>query len=165
MHKERDGKTYLVRVILLKRKWTGKRCQCMDLRREHQRTRCPVCFGTGFDQGYLRYRNIRAVNETWVNTQGYIMIRVSPFKDDLKISSNEGLSQPSEITAYTINIPTIRDRDIIIRYTEDWLEEFRYEVLDVTRNKLLFNQTGKQEFVMRRLDKTDAVYQFDIAIL
>lgn len=151
-------------VILLKRKWTGKRCQCMDLRREHQRTRCSVCLGTGFAGAFDRYRNLRAVSENWKNTQGFIMIRVSPFKDDLKLESNQGLIQPSEISAWTINTPTLKDRDVIVRYTLDFEEEFRYEILDVTRNRLFFAQSGKMEFVMRRLDKTDAIYSFPIEI-
>ncbi|KKL72077.1 hypothetical protein LCGC14_2088520 [marine sediment metagenome] len=31
-------------VVLLRRKWTGKRCRCMGLRRENPRTRCSYCF-------------------------------------------------------------------------------------------------------------------------
>jgi hypothetical protein len=150
-------------VILLRRKWTGRRCKCISLRREHARTRCDRCFGTSFDGGYDRYLNPRAVSELWTNTQGFIMVRIHPFSDDLKIEDSQGLVQPSELTAWTINVPTLKDRDFIIRFNEDGTEEFRYEVLDVTRNKLLFGQSGKQEFRMRRHDKTDVIYQFDIS--
>ncbi len=92
------------------------------------------------------------------------MIRTYPYSDDLKLESSQGLIQPSELTAWTIVYPTIKDRDIIVRFNEDFTEEFRYEVLDVTRNRLFFNQSGKQEFRMRRMDKTDVVYQYDTSI-
>ena len=151
-------------VILLRRKWTGKRCSCIGLRREHPRTRCEFCYGTSFDGGYDRYINNRAISETSRNVQGNILIRVSPYEDDLELTDG-GLRHPSELTAWTISVPTLKDRDLVIRYGEDGLEEFRYEVLSVNRNRLFFGQTGKQEFKMRRLDKTDIVYTFTITDL
>ena len=153
-------------VILLKRKQTGRRCRCgsSDLRREHPRTRCPFCYGTGFEEGYDRFINTRAISERFRNTQGMILVRTYPYSDDLKLDGSQGLVQPSELTAWTIVFPTIKDRDIIVRFNEDFTEEFRYEVLDVTRNRLFFNQSGKQEFRMRRMDKTDVIYQFDTTI-
>jgi len=149
-------------VILLRRRQTGRRCRCgaSDLRREHPRQRCPYCFGTGFDGGYERFFNTRAISELFVNTAGRIMIRTNPFVDDLKIEQSQGLVQPSELTAWTIVFPTIKDRDIIVRFNENGTEEFRYEILDVTRNRLVFGQSGRQEFRMRRMDKTDVVYQY-----
>jgi hypothetical protein len=152
-------------IILLRRKWTGKRCKCISLRREHQRTRCGSCFGTGFDGGYDRYVNPRAVSEEWTNTQGYIMIRYYPYIDDLKIEDSQGLTQTSDPSSWTLAVPTIKDRDIIIRFNEDGTEEFRYECLNVTRNKLFFGQTGKQEFKALRMDKTDVIYQFLLTTL
>lgn len=153
-------------IILLRRKQTGRRCRCgsSDLRREHPNTRCQYCFGTGFENGYDRFFNTRPISEKYRNTQGMILIRTSPFSDDLKLESSQGLIQPSEIAAWTIVYPTIKDRDIIVRFNEDFTEEFRYEVLDVTRNRLLFSQSGKQEFRMRRLDKTDVVYQYSAVV-
>jgi len=91
------------------------------------------------------------------------MLRAYPFNDDLKIDSGQGLTQISELTAWTIVYPTIKDRDILIRFNEDRTEEFRYECLNVVRNKLFFGQSGKQEFKMLRHDKTDIIYQYSIA--
>jgi len=150
-------------VILLRRKWTGKRCKCIGLRREHARTRCGRCYGTSFAGGYDRYLNPRAVSESFVNTRGFIMARVYPYIDDLKIDSGQGLTQTSEPTSWTLSVPTIKDRDILIRFNQDGTEEFRYECLNVTRNSLFFGETGKQEFRMLRMDKTDIIYQFDIS--
>jgi len=151
-------------MILLQRKWSGKRCQCPGLRREHPRTRCPVCYGTGFAGGYDRFINTRAISEFETNTQGFIMVRVHPYTDDLEIVPDQGLRQPLELTAWTLTIPTIKDRDVLVRLNEDGTEEFRYEVLDVIRNKLFFGQTGKQQFRMRRHDKTDVIYQYNAVI-
>jgi len=150
-------------VILLRRKWTGKRCKCIGLRREHARTRCDRCFGTGFDGGYDRFLNTRAISESFTNTKGFILVRIHPFTDDLKIEDSQGLTQPSELTSWTITFPTLKDRDFIVRFNEDGTEEFRYEILDVTRNKLFFGESGKQEFRMKRHDKTDTIYTFDVS--
>lgn len=151
-------------VVLLRRKQVGKRCRCISLQREHPQARCEYCFGTGFEAGYDRYVNPRAISEYYRNIQGKILIRVAPFSDDLKLDPAQGLTQPSELTAWTIVIPTLKDRDVIVRFNEDGSKEFFYEVLDVTRNKLMFSQSGKQEFRLRRLDKTDIVYTFDVDI-
>lgn len=151
-------------VVLLRRKWTGVKCSCFGLRREHQRTRCPLCYGTGFSGGYDRYINTRPISERWVNTEGYILIRVYPYTDDLKIEQSQGLVQPVELQCWTIAIPTIKDRDIIIRFDEDFVEEFRYEVLNTNRNKILMNSVGSQTFVAKRLDKTDVIYTYDTSI-
>ena len=156
-------------VMLLKRIWSGKRCRCFTVRREHPKTRCAFCYGTGFAGGYNRYINPRAISERWVNTPGFILARIHPYSDDLESVGDQGLRHPSELTAWTITVPTLKDRDIIIRYNRDpdtgaFIEEFRYEVLDVTRNKLFFGDTGKQEFRMRRHDKTDVIYQYDTTI-
>jgi len=152
-------------VILLRRKWTGKRCRCMGLRREHPRTRCAHCFNVGFDGGYDRYVNPRPISELYENVEGFILARIPPYTDDLELVDSQGARQPVEISdCWTINVPTIKDRDFIVRFNEDGTEEFRYEVLDVVRNKLFFGTTGKQGFRVRRHDKTDVIYQFDISI-
>jgi len=152
-------------VILLKRIWTGKRCSCFGLRREHQKTRCTKCFGTGFDGGYERYINPRAVSESSINTQGFIKARIYPHKDDMQIKPDQGLTQDTNPTAWTLSVPTLKDRDVIVRFNIDGTEEFRYEVQDVTRNKLFFGQTGKQEFTLVRLDKTDTIYKYPVITL
>ena len=156
-------------VVLLRRKTSGRKCRCQLNRREQPRFRCAFCYGTQFDGGYDRYINTRAISELYRNTQGWILVRIQPFTDDLKLEQSQGLVQPSELTAWTINIPTLKDRDIIVRLLKDEndnfvYEEFRYEVLDVTRNKLFFGQSGQQQFRMRRMDKTDVIYQYDVII-
>lgn len=150
-------------AILLRRKWTGRRCKCIGLRREHQRSRCGSCFGVGFEGGFDRYMNPRAVSELEANTRGLIKIRINPHADDLDLKSDQALMQNTNPTAWTLAVPTVKDRDIIIRFNVDGTEEFRYEIQDVTRNKLMFGDSGKQDFKMIRLDKTAETYTFDIS--
>lgn len=151
-------------LVLLRRKWTGRRCRCMGLRREHARTRCQYCYSVGFDGGYDRYTNTRPISERSENTQGHILARIYPYTDDLELVDSQGMRQPVELTAWTINIPVLKDRDFIVRLNEDGTHEFRYEILEVNRNKLFFGQSGKQEFKMRRHDKSDIIYTFDVNI-
>lgn len=152
-------------LVLLRRRWSGRRCRCQGIRREHPRTRCAHCFNVGFDGGYDRYLNERPISERFVNVEGFILARIPPYTDDLELVDAQGARQPVEISdCWTINVPTIKDRDFLVRFNEDGTEEFRYEVLDVNRNKLFFGQTGKQSFRVRRHDKTDVIYQFDITI-
>lgn len=156
-------------VVLLRRKTSGRRCRCMQNRREQPRFRCAYCYGTRFDGGYDRYVNPRAISESWPNSQGWIMARIAPFSDDLKLEQSQGLVQPDELTAWTISVPILKDRDIIIRLIRQLdgtfaYEEFRYEVLDVTRNTTVLGQSGQQQFRMRRQDKTDPIYQYNAII-
>lgn len=152
------------RVIVLRRSWSGKRCSCIGLRRENPRYLCGSCFGTGFSPGYTRYINTRAISPGFENTQGWIMIRVEPYANDLELTIDQGLRQPDVLNAWTLSVPVLKDRDIIIRYVSNGegglFEEYRYEILDVTRNKLMLEEVGSQRFRMRKLDKTDIVYRY-----
>ena len=149
-------------VVFLRRKQTGRRCKCVTLRRENPRFRCDKCFNTPFEGGFDRFFNKRAISERFVNTEGKILIRVSPFTDDVKLTQGQGLVQITEISAWSIDWPALKNRDILIRFNLDTMEEYRYEILNVTRNKLIFGEYGKQEIKMRRLDKTDVIQQYTI---
>lgn len=150
-------------IILLRRKWTGRRCRCIDLRRENARFRCPTCFGTGFEGGYDRYINPRSISQAFVNTAGFIMIRVSPAPEVLKLEDKQSLRQDTTLAAWTLTVPTLKQRDVVIRYNPGtFVEEFRYEVMPVTRNRTLFTQEGRQDFNLYRMDKTDAIYTYKI---
>jgi hypothetical protein len=151
--------------VLLRRKWTGKKCPILSLRSEHPRARCFSCYGTTFDGGYDRHFNERAVRMGQENPHGFIMIRLDPYDNDIELHQSEGLKQTDVINGWTISIPHIKDRDILIRYyfnieTQQYEEEFRYEVLKVNRNTLLFGQLGKQGLTLRRLDKTREIYKY-----
>ena len=107
------------------------------------------CTGTGFLGGYTQYYNPRI-------SSGRILVRFAPYTDDLK-QEDSGLESHVIHDCWTLVVPTIKDRDFIIRFNEDGTEEFRYEVLDVTRNKLLYGESGKQTFKAQRVRKTDPI--------
>jgi hypothetical protein len=124
-------------------------------RREHPDARCPICFGTGFVQGYIQFFNPRRSDRR-------ILVRIDPATDDLTIVDRGGLEPMYEPTAWTMPFPAVKDRDILIRFNPNNFEEFRYEILDVTRVRAMFTQTGAQKFRMKRLPKTDIGYQFPV---
>lgn len=140
-------------MVLLRRSWTGIRCFCFRHRREHPDARCPECFGTGFQGGFSQFFNTRRSDRR-------ILVRVDATTEDLNFGDKEGLDPLYEPNAWTLPFPGIRDRDVLIRFNEDNSEEFRYEILNVQRNRAFFGQSGAQKFQMKRLTKTDIIYQF-----
>lgn len=139
-------------VVLVKRIWKGKRCKCVISSRETPEPKCPFCLGTGFQIGYEQYYNAK-------RSDGRIMMRFSPSVDDL-IPQEAGLDPKYEPNAWTLSVPAIKDRDFIIRFNKDGTEEFRYEILNVTRNKILLDNFGAQQTTLARIRKTDPIYMF-----
>jgi len=134
-------------VWLLRRKWTGELCPCWDKNRQRAESRCPICFGAGYVGGYVLFVNAR-------EPDGRIFIRVNPNVEDLK-SQEQGLFQSNEIQGWTLPSPTLRDRDVIVRFDpHTGQESWRYIVTNVTRNSGLFNTFTAQVFTMVRVDKT-----------
>lgn len=141
-------------VCLVQRRWTGITCKCYLPYNEYPEARCNICFGTGIVVGWIQYFNP-------ARSDGKIMIRLDPSVDDL-IAMDSGLESTMQPNAWTIPVPTIKDRDFIVRFDDCGNEEFRYEVLNVTRNKLFLDGTGAQKFAMQRVRKTDPIYQVPI---
>lgn len=141
--------------VLMRRMWTGAKCPCVMLRREHQDARCQICFGTGFVQGYIQFFNPRRGDRR-------ILVRIDPATDDVDIVDRGGLEPKYEPSGWTLPFPAIKDRDVLIRFNENNTEEFRYEILDVTRQRVLFLQSGAQKFRMKRFPKSDIIYQFPV---
>jgi hypothetical protein len=139
-------------VVLVRRLWSGIRCSCVLQTTEHPEHRCPRCFGTGFDTGYEQFFNSR-------RSDGRIMVRIGPTQEDFKME-NAGLENVFIPDCWTMVFPSIRDRDFIIRFDENGVEEFRYEILNVTRNVLTEGQQGAQKFSAQRVRKTDPIYMW-----
>lgn len=139
-------------VVLVRKSWTGIRCSCFLPNSENPDDRCKYCYGTGFVIGYEQFYNPR-------RSDGRILVRFGPTSDDLKYE-NAGLESSFIPDCWTLVVPAVKDRDFIIRFNEDGTEEFRYEILDVTRNKLFNTTTGAQKFRAQRVRKTDPIYQF-----
>jgi len=139
-------------VILLKRIWNGEKCSCMNLRKISPRQRtCGECYGTGFAGGYQQFSNTRRQDRR-------IMVKMQDSAEDLKHGEKEHLTQEFEPQAWTLALPSIRDRDLIIRFDFTENREFIYEVLDVSREKMIFRKYGRQNLRLKRLDVTDIVY-------
>jgi hypothetical protein len=89
------------------------------------------------------------------------MVRFDPTVDDL-IATDSGLESQLNPNCWTLAVPTVKDRDFIVRFDQAGNEEFRYEILNVTRNKLLLEDMGAQKFAVQRVRKTDAIYQVKV---
>lgn len=156
--------------ILLRRKWTGKVCPEFTHRQEHPKARCPMCFGTGFLGGYDRYFHPRQIRPGVDNPNGFLQLRVDPYQDDLELNAERGLTQINQLNVWCTALPTIKDRDVLIKYnTDDQFniigEEFRYTVEFVNRNKILLNLDGRQQITMKRLDKTHTIYTYEVDLI
>jgi len=141
-------------VTLIKRQWTGITCSCFNPLSENADDRCPKCLGTRMVIGWEQYVNPN-------RSDGKILIRVSSFEDDLK-RTEAGLDPEMTVDCWTVTVPTIKDRDMIVRYDQDGNEEFRYEVLSVSRNKTILGLQGAQKFRMQKIRKFDALYQTNV---
>ena len=139
-------------VVLLKRLWTGIRCNCFRANQENPEGRCPICLATGYVGGYEQYYNSRRPDSR-------IICRFDPTVDNLAPKPH-GLQQEFVPNAWTLVIPVLHDRDVLIRFNQDGTEEYRYEIVNVTRNKLLFSLSGSQKFTAYRLDRSDIIYQW-----
>lgn len=141
-------------VVLVKKVWTGVVCACYEPDNEYSDDRCPKCFGTKFVLGWEQYFNPR-------RSDGRIMVRFSQTDDDVK-TYEAGFESEMLADVWTLTVPTIKDRDFIVRFDQDGNEEFRYEVLSVNRNKTITQFQGAQKFRVQRVRKTDVIYQVPV---
>lgn len=141
-------------VCLIRKRWTGITCSCYLPSSEHPDDRCPKCYGTKFLVGWDQYYNPR-------RSDSRILVRFSPADDEVK-SQDAGLESEFTTECWTLTVPTVKDRDIIVRFDQDGNEEFRYEILSVNRNKTLFGLQGAQKFRVQRIRKTDPAYQIPV---
>lgn len=139
-------------VVLVKRLWKGIVCSCVESNKESPEARCPYCFSTGFITGFDQYYNPR-------RSDGRILVRFGPTVDDVR-QDEAGLESIGTADCWSLTVPTIKDRDFIIRFNIDGTESFRYEVLDVTRNQLLYGVAGNQHFKAIKVRKTDPIYSW-----
>lgn len=109
------------------------------------------CYGTKFVFGYEQYFNPK-------RSDGRIMVRPGPTDENLKMYES-GLESEFPINLWTLTVPTIKTRDVIILFDQEDNEEFRYEVMNVTRNNTILGQQGGQLFKVMRIRKFDPAYQ------
>ena len=129
-------------------------CDCMNSRSIHPKDKvCNRCYGTGYLGGFDQYSNNRRIDKR-------VLVRFKETVEDLELHVTRHMSNKFEPSCWTLPIPAIKDRDIIIRfdYTDDL--EYFYEVLDTSKEKLIFGHYGRQNLRLKRLDKTDLINTF-----
>jgi hypothetical protein len=141
-------------AVLIKRVHTGITCACYLASSEYQDDRCPLCYGTKFVFGYEQYFNPR-------RSDGRILVRPGPTDENVKMYE-AGLESELPLDLWTLTVPTLHTRDIIILFDVDDNEEFRYEVTTVTRNNTIVGMEGGQKFKVARIRKYDPAYQIRV---
>jgi hypothetical protein len=89
------------------------------------------------------------------------MVRLSPTAENLKMHE-AGLESEFPLDMWTLTVPTIKTRDIIVLYDQDDNESFRYEVSNVIRNNLILGLDGGQHLNTFRIRKFDTAYQIPV---
>ena len=92
------------------------------------------------------------------------MVKFKDTLEDLKLSAHGHLEQQYEPQCWTLAMPAIRDRDVIVRFDFSGDIEYIYEVLNVTKEKLLYTHYGRQNLTLKRMDKTDILYTFPFVL-
>lgn len=138
-------------VILFKRQWEGKQSRHTNSTRENTTYRGIDTYGTSLVNGYEQYFSPR-------RSDGKILVRFGPTKEDYK-REDAGIENVYIPNCWTLVIPSVKDGDFIIRFNQDGTEEWRYEIIDVERNRSLLQETGAQKFTAVRVRRTDPIYQ------
>lgn len=140
--------------ILVRRQWTGVTCTCYIPMQEYPEGRCNKCFGTGMVVGWQQYFSPRRSDKK-------IMVRFDPTVETVD-PTESGLESNLKPNCWTLTVPTIHERDFVVRFDQAGNEEFRYEVLNVTRNKFILDNAGLQRFALQRIRKTDPIYMVPV---
>jgi hypothetical protein len=141
-------------AVFIRRVQTGITCACYLASSEYPDDRCPLCFGTKFVFGYEQYFNPRS-------SDGRIMVRAGPTDENTKMYE-AGLESEFPLSLWTLPVPTIKTRDVLVLFDQDDNEEFRYEVTTVTRNNTVIGQAGGQLIKVIRIRKYDPAYQIRV---
>jgi len=143
-------------AILLRRLWGGETCICRTSRKDSSKVRsCAVCFGTGFKGGFVQYRNPRRDDQR-------VMVHFAVADEEISMKPQAGWDQTFAPGTWTIAVPAVKDRDVLVRFNEfgeiDWI----YVVSGVSRAKSMFGRYARQKLKLNRLDRTDVMYQFKV---
>lgn len=139
------------RVVLFRRMWSGKQSRHTSSTRENTTYRGIDTYGTSLVTGYEQYFNPR-------ESDGKILVRFGPTKEDFK-REDAGIENSYIANCWTLVTPTVKDGDFLIRFNQDGTEEWRYEIIDVDRNRTMLFESGAQKFTAVRVRKTDPIYQ------
>lgn len=125
-------------VDLYIRKRFGKRCSCYDAIKGQGKVRCSKCFGTFYQDGYIKFENLP--------------LRIVTANEVIKLT-DIGLVINRNPKAWTSVYPLIHNRDVIV--TKD---NKRFFVQDRTA-VITRGYITRQEFTLMEIETTDVVYQ------
>ena len=141
-------------AVLIRRVQTGITCSCYLTSSEYPDDRCPFCYGTKFVFGYEQYFDPR-------HSDGRIQVRTGPTEENLKMYE-AGMESEFPLDIWSLTVPTIKTRDVLVLFDQNDNEEFRYEVAGVTRNNTINGLDGGQHLKSFRIRKFDPAYQIRI---
>lgn len=135
-----------VASYLFKRKTYGRRCSaCWNQSfQKVMNDHCPVCYGTSYEGGYY-------------SPPVFSLIQYDSLTKAQRLE-HFGVFEPSQVTGWTINYPTVSPFDLIFRPSDAKI--FRVEEIQTTS---LQAQTVRQMFTMTELDK--GVIEYQLALL
>lgn len=130
-------------VVWLSRLTTGTRCRNWNgTSHQENASKCPYCYGTGFEGGYQSARRIR--------------VSFEPGKSDVEIQQL-GLTVDQKPTAWTTPTnPTIKSFDIIVNYQNE-----RY-IVTAVRIKEEQGRRMYQELTLTRPDRFSVEYSVPV---
>jgi hypothetical protein len=132
-----------VKVILLKRKLTGKRCVCWDpVRKSPDPVGCKECFGTGWYGGYDSPVEILASF-------------VAPATKRIRWWDH-GVWKEQEASSWMAHEPEITSRDILVNEKGE-----RFEIVTVTPT-IWRGHVLRQMFDYRLLEPSEIVYKVPV---
>lgn len=94
-------------------------CRCVSLKEDAFRPgeRCTLCYGTGFLDGYIRYRRDAVYQgRRLAIPEDCIMVRM-PLDTQRIVLRDYGLQIQEANTHWTFNDPVLQDWDVLFRYT------------------------------------------------
>lgn len=141
-------------MVLLRRMTSGKTSMHYNNHRENTAHRGLDTFGTDLVLGYEQFFNSR-------RSDGRILVRFDPTVEDIE-RSEMGLENKFKPNAWTLSYPILKDGDVLIAFNRDGTPEFRYEIINVTRNTTFSGNDGRQIFSAVRIRKTDPINQVKV---
>lgn len=111
------------------------------------------CFGTGFKGGYVQYMNPRRDDRR-------IMVHFAPSDEELGMGPSSGWDQKFMPNTWTLAVPSVKDRDILLRFDVYGQLDWIYVVDAVSRGKTILGDAARQRLRVSRTDKTEPIYQY-----
>lgn len=127
-------------VIFYIRKTAGKLCSCFNHAKHQAEEDCPLCFGTIFENGYIRF--------------GEMMMSFTLNAETITLT-NTGLVTDKNPRGWISNFPYIKTGDVVRRQ-----DAKMFEVMNVDRS-VFQGVVTKQTATLKELPTTLSIYKID----